>query len=126
MLKRLAHDFPRYAGALARRITVDPLLLEELAANQPRAGGGINMARLNGVVLEEKNMTSYGLLGLIRRERGVMGALMLAGADCEGERGGDHTIAKAQSEGGVLDGLFDTSGRAEVVGYFNDFDKDDR
>ena len=41
-----------------------------------------------------------------------------------------HTaIAKAQSAGGALDGLFDASDRAEgggVIGWLNDFETDDR
>ena len=130
-LKLLAQDFPRYAGALARRVPVDPLLLAELDANQPRARPGVNMAWLNGVALEEEDMTPHGLLRLIRRERAVVGALMRLGLGAgESVEVLTHAaIARAQSEGGALDGLFDASDRAEgggVVGYFNDFDKDER
>ena len=40
-----------------------------------------------------------------------------------------RTIAQAQSNGGVLDGLFDASDRAEggdVIGWLNDFENDER
>ena len=39
------------------------------------------------------------------------------------------TIAKAQSESGALDGLFDASDRLEgggVIGWLNDFETDER
>ena len=39
------------------------------------------------------------------------------------------TVAKAQSESGALDGLFDASDRAEgggVIGWLNDFENDER
>ncbi|KAI1789267.1 glycosyltransferase family 24 protein [Ganoderma leucocontextum] len=130
-LKHLAQNFPRYAGALARRVVVQPELLEEIASNQPRARGGVNMAWLNGVALEEKDMTPFGLLKLIRRERNVMTSLMALGLSSQQsiELLTHPTIAKAQSEGGALDGLFDASDRAEgggVIAYFNDFEKDER
>ena len=58
-LKHLAQNFPRYAGALARRVSVNQELLEELAANQPRARGGVNVAWLNGVTLDEKDLNPF-------------------------------------------------------------------
>ncbi|PIL30079.1 hypothetical protein GSI_07656 [Ganoderma sinense ZZ0214-1] len=133
-LKHLAQNFPRYAGALARRVAVFPALLAELAENQPRARGGVTMAWLNGVALDERDMTPSALLRLVRRERGVMAGLMggrLGMSSKEGIEVLTHrAVARAQSEGGgPMDGLFDASDRAEgggVVGYFNDFEKDER
>ncbi|KAI0754012.1 glycosyltransferase family 24 protein [Daedaleopsis nitida] len=130
-LKHLAQNFPRYAGALARRVAVDPLLLEELAANQPRARGGVNMAWLNGVALDERDMTPFGVLRLLRRERSIMLSLMSLGLSSEQaiELLTHVKIAKAQSESGPLDALFDASDRPEggnVIGWLNDFEKDDR
>ncbi len=58
-LKHLAQNFPWYASALARRVSVDQLLLEELSTNQPRARGGVNVAWLNGVTLEEKDLNAF-------------------------------------------------------------------
>lgn len=40
-----------------------------------------------------------------------------------------RTIAQAQASGGVLDGLFDASDRAEggeVIGWLNDIENDER
>ena len=59
-LKHLAQNFPRYAGALSRRVPIDPAVFEEIAENQPRVRGGLNLAWLNGVSLEEKDMTPFG------------------------------------------------------------------
>ncbi|TFK82573.1 glycosyltransferase family 24 protein [Polyporus arcularius HHB13444] len=130
-LKHLAQNFPRYAGALARRVSVDELLLEELSTNQPRARGGVNVAWLNGVTLEEKDLNAFSLLRLLRRERNIMLSLMSLGLSSEQaiELLTHMSIAKAQSESGALDGLFDASDRAEgggVIGWLNDFENDDR
>ena len=43
VLEHLAQHLPRYAGAPARWGPIDPELLEEPAANQPRARGGMNL-----------------------------------------------------------------------------------
>ncbi len=130
-LKHLAQNFPRYAGALARRIAVSTDLLDELAANQPRARGGVNMVWLNGVALDERNINPFGLLRLLRRERGIMLSLMSLGLSSEQaiELLTSVKIAKAQSVSGALDGLFDASDRAEgggVIGWLNDLEKDER
>ncbi|KAI0715904.1 glycosyltransferase family 24 protein [Cerioporus squamosus] len=130
-LKHLAQNFPRYAGALARRVTVDQELLEELSTNQPRARGGVNVAWLNGVTLDEKDLNAFSLLRLLHRERNIMLSLMSLGLSSEQaiELLTHMTIAKAQSESGALDGLFDASDRAEgggVIGWLNDFENDER
>ncbi|TBU43432.1 glycosyltransferase family 24 protein [Dichomitus squalens] len=130
-LKHLSQNFPRYAGALAHRVPIQEDLLEEIAANQPRARGGLNAVWLNGVPLEEKDLNPWGLLRLMRRERKVVGELMSLGLSSEEsiELLTHAKIAKAQTEGGALDGLFDASDRAEgggVIGWFNDFEKDER
>ena len=46
--------------ALGRRVPIGPEVLEERAANQPRARGSVNLARLNGVLLEEKDLNPFG------------------------------------------------------------------
>ena len=130
-LKHLSQNFPRYAGALARRVAVQAELLDEIAANQPRARGGLNVAWLNGVTLEEKDLNPWSLLKLLRRERKVMRALGALGLDARQsvELLTHPAIARAQTEGGALDGLFDASDRAEgggVIGWFNAFEKDER
>ncbi|KAI1795691.1 P-loop containing nucleoside triphosphate hydrolase protein [Ganoderma leucocontextum] len=69
MLKHLAQNFPRCAGALSRRVVTQLELMDEITMNLPHRRGTINIAWLNasGVVLEEKDMTLFGLLKLIRQ-----------------------------------------------------------
>ena len=60
-----------------------------------------------------------------------MGSLMSLGLSSEQavELLTHMSIAKAQSESGALDGLFDASDRAEgggVIGWLNDLETDDR
>ncbi|KAH9848797.1 glycosyltransferase family 24 protein [Lenzites betulinus] len=130
-LKQLSQNFPRYAGALARRVTVNESLLSELEVNQQRAPGGANAIWLNGASIEEKNMNPFGLLKAIRKERQTMLSLMSLGmSPAEAIELLTHrTIAEAQASGGVLDGLFDASDRAEggeVIGWLNDIENDER
>ena len=58
-LKHLSQNFPRYAGALARRVTVNQSLLEEITENQARAPGGASAVWLNGVSIEEKDWNPF-------------------------------------------------------------------
>ena len=76
------------------------------------------MAWLNGVAIDERDMNPFALLRLLRRERGIMGSLMSLGLSSEQavELLTHMSIAKAQSESGALDGLFDASDRAEGGG----------
>ena len=39
---------------------IDPAVLEEIAQNQPRARGGVNLVWLNGIALDEKDLTPLG------------------------------------------------------------------
>ncbi|KAI0676218.1 glycosyltransferase family 24 protein [Trametes maxima] len=130
-LKQLSQNFPRYAGALARRVTANASLLTEVAANQALAPGGANAIWLNGVALEEKDLNPFGLLKAIRRERTTMLSLMSLGLSSTQaiDLLTHRAIAQAQSNGGGLDGLFDASDRAEggeVIRWLNDFEKDER
>ncbi|KAI0367405.1 glycosyltransferase family 24 protein [Pilatotrama ljubarskyi] len=130
-LKQLSQNFPRYAGALARRVTVNQSLLNEVAENQVRAPGGASAMWLNGANVEEKDMNPFALLRAIRKERGIMRSLMSLGLSPAQaiELLTHRTIAQAQASGGGLDGLFDASDRAEdggVIGWLNDFEKDER
>ncbi|KAI0353822.1 glycosyltransferase family 24 protein [Trametes cingulata] len=130
-LKQLAQNFPRYAGALARRVTVNQSLLAEVAENHARAPAGASALWLNGANVEEKDLNPFALLRAIRRERGIMRALTGLGLSPAQaiELLTHRTIAQAQAGGGVLDGLFDASDRAEgggVVGWLNDFETDER
>ena len=68
-LKHLAQNFPRYASALARRVTISPDVLEEIAENQPRARAGVNLVWLNGIALEEKDLTPFGYVSVFNPPR---------------------------------------------------------
>ncbi|KAI0823499.1 glycosyltransferase family 24 protein [Trametes gibbosa] len=130
-LKQFSQNFPRYAGALARRVTVNESLLHEVEVNQQRAPGGANAVWLNGASIEEKDMNPFALLKAIRKERQTMLSLMSLGmTPAEAIELLTHrAIAQAQASGGVLDGLFDASDRAEggeVIGWLNDIENDER
>lgn len=65
-LKQLAQNFPRFAGALARRVTVNESLLNEVAENQAKAPGGANAIWLNGAAIEEKDMNPFAYVAHCR------------------------------------------------------------
>ncbi|KAH9930812.1 glycosyltransferase family 24 protein [Amylocystis lapponica] len=130
-LKQLAQNFPMYAASLARRVTVEPALFDEVTDNQMHVQGGINMAWLNGVNIAEKDMTPFGLLRLLRKERATM--LSLTSLGLSPSQAIDllthPIIGAAQSSSDVLDGLFDASDRPEeggVIGWLNDLTEDSR
>lgn len=58
-LKELSQNFPKYATALSRRVTVDPNLEEEIKSNHVKATPGANVVWLNGAVVDEKHMDPY-------------------------------------------------------------------
>ena len=58
-LKRLAQDFPKYALDLARRVTINEGLDAELLSNQVKAQGGVSMAWLNGVIIQEGDWNPF-------------------------------------------------------------------
>ncbi|PCH34985.1 glycosyltransferase family 24 protein [Wolfiporia cocos MD-104 SS10] len=130
-LKHLSQDFPKYATILARRVTVDPALAEEVENNQARAAPGVGIVWLNGMVLQEKDLNPYTLLGLLRKERRTMLSLTSLGLT-PGQALDLLThpsISMAQSESDVLDGVVDASDRPEggdVIVWWNDFEKDAR
>ncbi|OCH94043.1 glycosyltransferase family 24 protein [Obba rivulosa] len=131
VLKQLVQNFPKYATTLARRVAVDLDLVEELSRNQIKAQGGVSMAWLNGVVVPENEMNPFALLRLLRKERNIMLSLMSLGLSPEQAiRLLTHpTIGAAQSDSGVLDGLYDASDRPEggdVIVWMNDIEKDPR
>lgn len=58
-LKQLTQDFPRYALDVARRVTIEDGLEEEVVNNQVRAQGGVSMAWLNGVIVPETDWNPF-------------------------------------------------------------------
>lgn len=58
-LRQLSQNFPKYAAALARRVDINPDLLEEVRRNSMKAQGGINAVWLNGASVPENQMNPF-------------------------------------------------------------------
>ncbi|CAL1698787.1 unnamed protein product [Somion occarium] len=130
-LKQLSQSFPKYASSVARRVTVDTNLQDEVSSNQLKAQGGISMAWLNGAVIPEKDMNPFTLLRLLRKERSVMSSLGSLGLSPNQSITllTHNAVSLAQADSGVLDGIFDASDRPEggdVIVWWNDFEQDSR
>ena len=59
MTRQLAQNFPRYASAVARRVTVSEAVEQEITNNQAKAQGGISVVWLNGAQLNEGDMNPF-------------------------------------------------------------------
>ncbi|KAL5480943.1 KRE5 [Sanghuangporus weigelae] len=131
-LKYLSQNFPKYASPLAHRVIVDESLLEEVQDNWMKAQGGINAIWLNGLTVQETDLTPLGLLRLLQKERGVMQSLTSLGlsAGQAVELLTHKAIGRAQAENAdALDSMFDASDRPEggdVIIWWNDMTKDSR
>ncbi|KAL5522625.1 hypothetical protein ACEPAG_8642 [Sanghuangporus baumii] len=131
-LKYLSQNFPKYASPLAHRVIVNENLLEEVQDNWMKAQGGINAMWLNGLTVQETDMTPLGILRLLRKERGVMQSLTSLGlsAGQAVEPLTHKAIGRAQADNAdVLDSMFDASDRPEggdVIVWWNDLTKDSR
>ncbi|KAJ4473165.1 glycosyltransferase family 24 protein [Lentinula aciculospora] len=130
-LTHLSQNFPKYVTTLARRVPVNENLMQEVHENQLRVQGGANAMWLNGVPVAEKDLDVFGLLRLLKKERGIMMELTRLNL----ERGEaiellTHPILSiAQESKDVLDGLVDASDRVEggdVIIWWNDLEKDRR
>lgn len=62
-LKQISQNFPKYATAIARRVTVQPELEEEVQSNNAKAQPGVNMVWLNGLVVQETEMNPFSYVG---------------------------------------------------------------
>ena len=58
-LKQISQNFPKYASAIARRVTVQEELDEEAQANRAKAQPGVSMVWLNGLVVPETEMNPF-------------------------------------------------------------------
>ncbi|KAF8190189.1 hypothetical protein K438DRAFT_2018604 [Mycena galopus ATCC 62051] len=136
-LTRLAQNLPAYLPALSARVRVNASLQAEIHANQLKAQAGVHVFWLNGAAVGEKDVTPLGLLRLVRKERGVMGALTGEGGAGLGMTSEEarallthEAVGAAQGAAtGVVDGVFDASDREEgggVVVWWNDLEKDSR
>ncbi|THG96572.1 hypothetical protein EW026_g5286 [Hermanssonia centrifuga] len=130
-LKQLSQNFPKYVKDVARRVTAEDKLEAEIMDNQVKAQGGISMAWLNGVVIQETDWNPFSLLRLLRKERSTMQSLMSLRLTSEQaiELLTHRAVGVAQADSGVLDGIFDASDRLEGEGaivWWNDFENDSR
>ncbi|KAI0696066.1 glycosyltransferase family 24 protein [Cytidiella melzeri] len=130
-LLQISQNFPKYASAVARRVTVDPELEEEIQSNHAKAQPGVNMVWLNGMVVPETDMNAFSLLRLMKKERNVMRATEALGLSAGQaiELLTHRAIGVAQSDSGVLDGICDASDRPEgegVIMWWNDITSDKR
>lgn len=130
-LKHLSQNFPKYVTSLARRVVVDERLASEVHENQLRVSGGISAMWINGVAVQEKDINAFGLLRLLKKERGIMAELMGLGLE-KGEAVELLThpsISAGQDSKDLLDGLVDSSDSiegGEVIIWWNDIEKDKR
>lgn len=150
-LKHLSQNFPKYASAVARRVTVNPELEEEIQGNHAKAQPGVSMVWLNGVIVPETDMNPFSyvltcneyfcsmlivslagrLLRLMKKERGVINAATGLGLSPQQaiELLTHRIVGLAQGESGVLDGIFNASDRPEggdLIIWWNDFENDPR
>jgi UDP-glucose:glycoprotein glucosyltransferase len=131
ILKTLSQDFPKYAAPLARRVVVNESITQELHDNQLMLPAGANVFWLNGVSVPEKDVTPFGLLRMLKKERQSLLALESLGLDREQAMNllTHIDIAKNQVDKDAFDGLVDASDRPEeggVIMYWNDIEKDKR
>ncbi|KAF9447216.1 glycosyltransferase family 24 protein [Macrolepiota fuliginosa MF-IS2] len=132
-LTQLSQNFPKYATSLSRRVVVNGSIADELFANAQRVQGGTNLFWLNGMHVDPKDVNVFGLLGLLKKEKSLMASLLslpeLGGGKEALEVLTHPSVASAQKDGGVTDGLFDASDRPEeggVIVWWNDFEKDQK
>lgn len=80
-LKGLSQDFPKFATSLARRVEVEENIEKELHDNQLTLPAGANVFWLNGVNVPEKDVTPFGVLRMLKKERANMQALTALGLE---------------------------------------------
>jgi UDP-glucose:glycoprotein glucosyltransferase len=150
-MSQLAQNFPKYATAIARRVTLTEDFKYELMGNNFLVQGGLNAIWFNGgnspiaditplryvitvhTLFNETQSTTNSLLRLIRKERATV--LSLTSLGLSPSQAVDllthPTIAEAQTQEGPkgLDGFTDASDRQEggrLILWLNDIVRDDR
>lgn len=124
----LSQDLPKYSAALARNVKI-PLDIRTRAnrlAGQHPIGPTL---LINGRLIRDHEINAFGLLGAIRRERGVVKSLMKLGLTSKQAYDliSDPIVAESQTESGPLEGLVDASDRpegGEVICWVNDLEND--
>ncbi|KAF9051644.1 glycosyltransferase family 24 protein [Panaeolus papilionaceus] len=131
-LIQISENFPKYAAQLARRVVVNESLLEEVAENAIRAPRGTNVFWLNGAPIDPKDVTPFGLMKAIRKERSTI--LSITHADQITRQQAfdvmtDPGVEAAQKANAVAGAIFDASDRPEggdIIFWWNDMEKDKR
>ncbi|KAF9239780.1 glycosyltransferase family 24 protein [Melanogaster broomeanus] len=123
----LSTSFPLYATSLARKIKSSDMLRNEVYENWAKAAPGVNMAWVNGRVINENEGSAgsiFGLLRTLQRERSLVKSLIDLGLTAEQAI---ELLMYPAAE--FLDGLVDASDRQEgggVILYWNDLEADER
>ncbi|KAF8549596.1 hypothetical protein OG21DRAFT_1515006 [Imleria badia] len=79
LFQTLTNSFPLYATSLARKIKVSDEVNDEIYDNWGKAAQGVNMAWVNGRLLNENEGSAAGIFGLLRtlqRERTLVKSLV--------------------------------------------------
>ncbi|KJA25590.1 glycosyltransferase family 24 protein [Hypholoma sublateritium FD-334 SS-4] len=130
-LTQLSQNFPKYMTTVARRVVVNESLEDGLHENSLRVQQGLNAMWLNGLQVEPKVVHPFGLLKLLKKEKGVIENLVAQGLDSTQafEVLTHSAISEAQRGGAAMDAVFDASDRPEggdVIVWWNDMEKDKR
>ncbi|KAH7886870.1 glycosyltransferase family 24 protein [Phlebopus sp. FC_14] len=129
LFRALSNSFPLYAASLARKIRIRDDLRDEVYENWAKAAPGVNMAWVNGRLINENDGASASMFGILRtlqRERGLVKSLV--GLGLTQEQAVEFLMHPAHSAN-FLDGLVDSSDRQEggsVVLWCNDLQNDQR
>ncbi|KAF8137406.1 glycosyltransferase family 24 protein [Boletus edulis] len=138
LFQTLTNSFPLYATSLARKIKVSEEVKDEVYDNSARAAPGMNIAWVNGRVLNENEGSMAGIFGLLRtlkRERTLVKTLVDLGLTTEQaiellmHPAHSKVFPLAPKFADYLEGLVDASDRQEGGGtilYWNDLAADAR
>lgn len=130
-LVKVSQDFPKHS-ALISKVRLNESFSDEINTIQSRhiAPGG-NAIWLNGLPLEDEQMSPLALLRMLRRERQFIDSLKSMGLSTlqAVDLISSPSIGEAQTSTGAVEGLFDTRDANEggnVVVWMNDLEKDSR
>jgi len=131
VLSHLSQNFPKYATSLARRVTANESVIQELHNNSLKAQQGSNLFWFNGAQTESRDVNPFALLRLLKKERTVVKSLTSYGiSNSQAFELLTHpAIASSQKDSGMMGAVFDASDRPEdgdLIMWWNDMEKDSR
>ncbi|KAJ9120827.1 hypothetical protein QFC22_002761 [Naganishia vaughanmartiniae] len=129
-LIHIAQDFPKLAAGLARKVSINSSMAQDVTINQQSMRMG-NMAWINGRFIGPLEANAHSLLDLIREERHRALSLCTLGLTPHQAFRllSDETIGEAIFQTDPLDSLVDASDRQEggkVILWWNNIEKDKR